>query len=193
MPANLVFATHNAHKLEEVQAMIGSALTLKSLTDIGCVEDIEETGLTFSANAEIKSRYVFDKFGFNCFADDSGLVVDALNGEPGIYSARYSGSRDPQVNLDLVLTRMQNQSNRSARFVSVISLIWDGVSYEFEGIVEGQLTHQRSGSEGFGYDPIFIPEGYDLTFAEMDQAEKNKISHRAKAMQQLIDFLKQKA
>lgn len=193
MPANLVFATHNAHKLEEVQAMIGSALTLKSLTDIGCVEDIEETGLTFSANAEIKSRYVFDKFGFNCFADDSGLVVDALNGEPGIYSARYSGSRDPQVNLDLVLTRMQNQSNRSARFVSVISLIWDGVSYEFEGIVEGQLTHQRSGSEGFGYDPIFIPEGYDLTFAEMDQAEKNRISHRAKAMQQLIDFLKQKA
>ncbi|MFM6975555.1 MAG: RdgB/HAM1 family non-canonical purine NTP pyrophosphatase [Sphingobacteriaceae bacterium] len=193
MLPDLVFATNNAHKLEEVQAMLGAMLNLKSLTDIGCEEDIAETGQTFAANASIKSRYIFKKYGFNCFGDDSGLVVDALNGEPGVYSARYSGSRDPQVNLELVLEKMQNQSLRSARFVSVVSLMWQGKEYFFEGRVEGQITLSRFGAAGFGYDPIFMPDGYDITFAEMSMEQKNQISHRARAMQQLVDFLKQQS
>ena len=187
----LVFATHNAHKLEEVQAMMGDGFLLKSLTDIGFDEDIAETGSTFQANAQLKSKAIFDRFGFNCFADDSGLVVDALHGEPGIYSARYSGSRDPKTNLELVLQKMEGQQQRSARFVSVISLIWEGEHYFFEGRVEGGIIEKATGLAGFGYDPIFIPDGYDLTFAEMEAAEKNRISHRALAMQQILDFLKQ--
>jgi XTP/dITP diphosphohydrolase len=187
----LVFATHNAHKLEEVQAMMGDGFLLKSLTDIGFDVDIAETGSTFQANAQLKSKAIFDRFGFNCFADDSGLVVDALNGEPGIYSARYSGSRDPKTNLELVLQKMEGQQQRSARFVSVISLIWEGEHYFFEGRVEGGIIEKATGLAGFGYDPIFIPDGYDLTFAEMEAAEKNRISHRALAMQQMLDFLKQ--
>ena len=189
---DLVFATHNTHKLEEVEAMIGSGLRLKSLTDIGCTEDIEETGSTFVANAGIKSRHVYANYGMNCFADDSGLVVEALNGEPGVYSARYSGKRDPKLNLELVLSKMSNQQLRSASFVSVISLIWDGEEYLFEGKVEGKITFEPYGGGGFGYDPIFIPDGYEITFAEMDQEEKNRISHRAKAMEQLTSFLKSK-
>jgi XTP/dITP diphosphohydrolase len=187
----LVFATHNAHKLEEVQAMMGDGFLLKSLTDIGFDVDIAETGSTFQANAQLKSKAIFDRFGFNCFADDSGLVVDALNGEPGIYSARYSGSRDPKTNLELVLQKMEGQQQRSARFVSVISLILEGEHYFFEGRVEGSIIEKPTGLAGFGYDPIFIPDGYDLTFAEMEAAEKNRISHRALAMQQMLDFLKQ--
>ena len=187
----LVFATHNAHKLEEVQAMMGDGFLLKSLTDIGFDVDIAETGSTFQANAQLKSKAIFDRFGFNCFADDSGLVVDALHGEPGIYSARYSGSRDPKTNLELVLQKMEHQQQRSARFVSVISLIWEGEHYFFEGRVEGSIIEKPTGLAGFGYDPIFIPDGYDLTFAEMEAAEKNRISHRALAMQQMLDFLKQ--
>ena len=186
----LVFATHNAHKLEEVQAMMGDGFLLKCLTDIGFDVDIAETGSTFQANAQLKSKAIFDRFGFNCFADDSGLVVDALNGEPGIYSARYSGSRDPKTNLELVLQKMEGQQQRSARFVSVISLIWEGEHYFFEGRVEGGIIEKATGLAGFGYDPIFIPDGYDLTFAEMEAAEKNRISHRALAMQQMLDFLK---
>ena len=192
MELDLVFATHNNHKLEEVAAMIGSGLRLKSLTDIGCTEDIEETGNTFVENAGIKSRYVYAKYSINCFADDSGLVVEALNGEPGIYSARYSGQRDPKVNLELVLSKMSNKQQRSASFVSVISLIWDGEEHVFEGKVTGKITLAPYGGGGFGYDPIFIPDGYEITFAEMDQEEKNRISHRAKAMDQLINFLKSK-
>lgn len=186
----LVFATNNAHKVEEVQAMVGEAFELKSLADIGCDVDVEETGTTFVANASIKSRYIHEHYGLNCFADDSGLVVDALNGEPGVYSARYSGQRDPQLNLELVLEKMAGQQDRSARFVSVISLIWNGEEYLFEGRVEGRITAERSGTAGFGYDPIFIPEGYDQTFAEMPAEEKNRISHRGRAMQQMVDFLK---
>lgn len=192
MELDLVFATHNNHKLEEVAAMIGSGLRLKSLTDIGCTEDIEETGNTFVENAGIKSRYVYAKYSINCFADDSGLVVEALNGEPGIYSARYSGQRDPKVNLELVLSKMSDKQQRSASFVSVISLIWDGEEHVFEGKVTGKITLAPYGGGGFGYDPIFIPDGYEITFAEMDQEEKNRISHRAKAMDQLINFLKSK-
>lgn len=186
----LVFATNNAHKVEEVQAMVGEAFELKSLAGIGCDVDVEETGTTFVANASIKSRYIHEHYGLNCFADDSGLVVDALNGEPGVYSARYSGQRDPQLNLELVLEKMAGQQDRSARFVSVISLIWNGEEHLFEGRVEGRITAERSGTAGFGYDPIFIPEGYDQTFAEMPAEEKNRISHRGRAMQQMVDFLK---
>lgn len=192
MDLDLVFATHNNHKLEEVAAMIGAGLRLKSLTDIGCSEDIEEIGSTFVENAGIKSRYVYANYGMNCFADDSGLVVEALNGEPGIYSARYSGQRDPKVNLELVLSKMSDKQQRSASFVSVISLIWDGEEHVFEGKVTGKITLAPYGGGGFGYDPIFIPDGYEITFAEMDQEEKNRISHRAKAMNQLINFLKYK-
>jgi XTP/dITP diphosphohydrolase len=192
MDLDLVFATHNNHKLEEVAAMIGPGLHLKSLPDIGCTEDIEETGATFVENAGIKSKYVYANYGVNCFADDSGLVVEALNGEPGVYSARYSGQRDPKVNLELVLSKMTNQQQRSASFVSVISLIWDGEEHVFEGRVSGKITLTPFGGGGFGYDPIFIPDGYEITFAEMDQDEKNRISHRAKAMDQLITFLKSK-
>ena len=188
---DLIFATHNSHKLGEIQDLVAdSGIRLRSLTDIGCADEIEETGTTFEANASIKSRYVFEQFGLNCFADDSGLVVDALHGEPGIYSARYSGTRDPKVNLDLVLERMQGQTNRTARFVSVISLVLDGKSYLFRGEVEGTLSTECSGLEGFGYDPIFIPNGYACTFAEMSLVEKNRISHRSKALTQLFQFLK---
>ena len=188
---DLIFATHNQHKLEEIQELVaGAGIRLRSLTDIGCTDEIEETGTTFEANASIKSRYVFEQFGLNCFADDSGLVVDALHGEPGIYSARYSGSRDPKVNVDLVLERMQGQTNRTARFVSVISLVFDGQTHLFRGEVEGTLATECAGVEGFGYDPIFIPNGYAYTFAEMSLAEKNRISHRSKALTQLFQFLK---
>ena len=186
----LVFASNNAHKVEEVQAMVGDAFVLKSLADIGCEVDIEETGATFRANASIKSSYIHEHYGHNCFGDDSGLVVDALNGEPGVYSARYSGSRDPKVNLELVLEKMKEKEDRTARFVSVISLIWNGEEHIFEGRVEGKITKERSGTAGFGYDPIFIPDGYSQTFAEMPAEEKNRISHRGRAMQQLVDFLK---
>lgn len=193
MKKSLVFATNNAHKLQEVQALIGHQIQLQSLVDIGCTHDIEETADTFIGNAGIKSQYVFNTYGLNCFADDSGLVVDALNGEPGVYSARYSGTRDAQQNLDLVLQKMEGQTNRTARFVSVISLLWEGKEYIFEGKVEGKLTLARSGAAGFGYDPIFMPDGYNITFAEMDLAEKNKISHRGRAIQQLVQFLKQQS
>lgn len=188
---DLIFATHNPHKLEEIQELVADAgIRLRSLTDIGCRDEIDETGDTFEANATIKSSYVFQYFGLNCFADDSGLVVDALHGEPGIYSARYSGSRDPKVNLELLLERMQGQTNRTARFVSVISLVLNGQTHLFRGEVEGTLATECAGVEGFGYDPIFIPNGYAYTFAEMSLAEKNRISHRSKALTQLFQFLK---
>jgi XTP/dITP diphosphohydrolase len=188
---DLIFATHNQHKLEEIQELVVDAgIRLRSLTDIGCSDEIDETGDTFEANATIKSSYVFQHFGFNCFADDSGLVVDALHGEPGIYSARYSGSRDPKVNLDLVLERMQGQTHRTARFISVISLVLNGQYYLFRGVVEGTLATECAGVAGFGYDPIFIPNGYACTFAEMSLVEKNRISHRSKALSLLFQFLK---
>ena len=187
----LVFATNNQHKLEEVQQLIGSKFDLKSLADIHCTDDIPETGTTFKENASQKSKYIFDRFALNCFADDSGLEVDALNNEPGVYSARYSGTRDSQQNLQLVLDKLGKHANRKARFVTVISLIVNGQEYFFEGIIEGKLTTNPSGNKGFGYDPIFIPNGYDVTFSDLDLAEKNQISHRAKAMQKLIEFLNQ--
>ena len=185
----LVFATNNKHKLEEVQALIGDEFHLKTLGEIGCTEEIPETGNTFEANASQKSRFIFDRFHLDCFSDDSGLEVDALGGEPGVYSAHYSGSRDSETNLQLVLDRMQGKSNRAARFRCVISLILNGQDYFFEGSVEGSIAEERSGKAGFGYDPIFKPEGYDISFADMPAEEKNKISHRGRAVQKLAEFL----
>ncbi|HEY0054518.1 MAG TPA: RdgB/HAM1 family non-canonical purine NTP pyrophosphatase [Pedobacter sp.] len=186
----LVFATNNQHKLEEVQAMIGDEFQLKSLKDIGCEADIPETGSTFQENATQKSHYIFRRFQVDCFSDDSGLEVDGLNGEPGVYSAHYSGSRDSETNLQLVLDKLRDSPNRNARFRCVISLIMGGREHFFEGEVEGAIAHQRSGKSGFGYDPIFIPQGYDVTFSEMTSDEKNSISHRGRAMTKMVDFLK---
>lgn len=188
----LIFATNNAHKLEEVQAMVGDKFILKSLADIGCTDDIPETGITFQENAQQKTDYLRSRYQVDCFGDDSGLEVDALNGEPGVYSARYSGSRDMEQNIDLVLSKLRDSSNRTARFKTVISLFLQGEQHFFEGSVEGRIIDQRIGTEGFGYDPIFIPNGYIQTFAEMSLAEKNKISHRAKAIAKLVAFLKEK-
>lgn len=187
----LVFATNNKHKLEEVQALIGDKFQLKTLEEIGCLDDIPETGDTFSDNASQKSQYIWQRYNTDCFSDDSGLEVDALNGEPGVYSARYSGSRDSEENLQLVMSKMKGISNRSARFTCVISIIIDGKEHLFEGSVEGEITISRSGSAGFGYDPIFKPQGYDVSFAEMSAEEKNKISHRARAVEKLVRFLNQ--
>jgi XTP/dITP diphosphohydrolase len=186
----LVFATNNAHKLEEVADKVAGKVKLLSLNDIGCHDDIAETGTTFQENASIKSYYIYQKYNLNCFGDDSGLEIDALNGEPGVYSARYAGEHgNHQANMDKVLEKLKDKTDRSARFRTVISLIWEGKEYFFEGTVNGTIRHERSGSAGFGYDPIFQPDGYTITFAEMSMAEKNSISHRAIAVGKLIEFL----
>lgn len=186
----LVFATNNAHKLEEVQAMVGDKFTLKSLSDIDCQDDIPETGVTFQANAQQKTDYLVKKYAVNCFGDDSGLEIDALNGAPGVYSARYSGSRDMEQNINLVLTNLDGEANRTARFKTVISLYLEGQQYFFEGTVEGTIIDECRGEEGFGYDPLFIPSGYSRTFAEMSANEKNLISHRSIAVAKMVEFLK---
>ncbi len=186
----LVFATNNAHKLEEVAHKVAGKVKLLSLNDIGCHDEIAETGTTLQANASLKSYYIYQKYNLNCFGDDSGLEIDALNGEPGVYSARYAGEHgNHQANMDKVLENMKDKTDRSARFRTVISLIWEDKEYFFEGTVNGTIRHERSGSAGFGYDPIFQPDGYDITFAEMSMAEKNSISHRAIAVGKLIEFL----
>lgn len=189
----LVFATNNAHKLEEVQAIVGDRFIIKSLADIGCSDDIPETGITFEENAQQKTDYLVNKYGLDCFGDDSGLEVDALNKEPGVYSARYSGSRDMEKNIDLVLLKLGNDTRRTARFRTVISLFLNNQQYFFEGAIEGHIIHERRGAGGFGYDPIFIPDGYDKTFAEMSPEEKNQISHRAIAVRKLAAFLKEES
>ena len=186
----LVFATNNAHKLTEVQAAVAGKIKLLSLNDILCHDDIAETGLTFKENASIKSNFIHNKYKINCFADDSGLEINALNGEPGVYSARYAGEHgNHAANNAKVLKRLEGVTNRKARFITVISLIWDGKEYFFEGTVDGTIRAELSGSDGFGYDPIFEPDGYDITFAEMNLAEKNAISHRGRAVEKLINFL----
>ncbi len=190
MKHQLVFATNNLNKLEEVQIKVGSGFKLLSLKDINCFEDIAETGLTLNENATIKSSYVHENYNVSCFADDTGLEIFALNNEPGVYSAHYSGDRDPIKNMDLVLQKLEGVEDRSARFRTVISLIINNKEHLFEGIVNGTIRKEKSGTAGFGYDPIFEPEGYDITFAEMSLADKNKISHRGRAMEKLIDFLK---
>jgi XTP/dITP diphosphohydrolase len=186
----LVFATNNRHKLEEVEAKLQGKIKLLTLNDIGCYDDIEETGTTFKANASIKSQYIYNKHKLYCFGDDSGLEIDALNGEPGVYSARYAGEHgNHAANIKQVLDKLKDETNRKARFRTVISLMWAGEEYFFEGTVEGTIRTAPSGTDGFGYDPIFEPEGYAITFAEMTMDEKNQISHRAKAMEKLIGFL----
>jgi XTP/dITP diphosphohydrolase len=186
----LVFATNNRHKLDEVSAKLNGAIQLLTLHDIGCYDDIEETGTTFKANASIKSHHVYAEYKLNCFGDDSGLEIDALNGDPGGYSARYAGAHgNHAANISKVLDNLKDETNRKARFRTVISLIWNGEEHFFEGTVEGTIRQELSGNGGFGYDPIFEPEGYDITFAEMSMEQKNAISHRAKAMEQLIAFL----
>jgi len=186
----LVFATNNAHKIEEVAAKIGGRITLLSLHDIGCNDEIAETGATFSQNAAIKSWHIYNKYHLNCFGDDSGLEIDALNGEPGVYSARYSGNYgDHEANINKVLHELGTNPNRKARFRTVISLVLNGIEHVFEGTVEGAIRYERAGNRGFGYDPIFQPNGYNITFAEMSLDEKNAISHRAKAVEKLIEFL----
>lgn len=191
MKEKLVFATNNAHKLEEVAAMLGERIELLSLRDIGCHADIPETGKTLEENALIKARYVNEHFGTDCFADDTGLEVEALGGEPGVYSARYAGGEghDAVANMKKLLTRLQGVDNRRARFRTVIALIRNGQTYEFEGIVNGTIITEPHGDGGFGYDPVFVPDGYSQTFAELGDV-KNHISHRARAVQKLVDFLK---
>lgn len=187
----LVFATNNQHKLKELQAILGNHFELLSLKDIGCLEEIPEEQPTLEGNARQKAEYIYEKFGYSCFADDTGLEIDALNGGPGVYSARYAGeAKDPQANMDKVLEKLQNTENRKARFRTVISLILDGEEKQFEGIVEGEITRDKRGDSGFGYDPVFLPNGYKNTFAEMDLSEKNKISHRARAVRKLVEYLK---
>lgn len=186
----LVFATNNKNKTAEIRAALEGEYEVLNLEDIGCLVDIPETADTFVGNATLKSSYVAENYQLDCFADDSGLEVEALHNEPGVYSARYSGTRDNDRNIALVLEKLQHKTNRRARFKTVISLIQNGENHIFEGIVEGSIRTEKSGEKGFGYDPVFQPDGYDITFAEMDMAQKNQISHRAIALKKMIDFLK---
>ncbi|MFW6289426.1 MAG: non-canonical purine NTP diphosphatase [Mariniphaga sp.] len=186
----LVFATNNRHKVEELQAILGKKIKLLSLADIGCNEEIPEEQPTLEGNARQKAFFIYDKFGYSCFADDTGLEIEAIGGEPGVYSARYAGEeKNSQANMDKVLHKLQKINNRKARFRTVISLVMNGSERQFEGTVEGEITREKKGGSGFGYDPIFLPAGYDRTFAQMDMDEKNKISHRARAVQKLVDYL----
>ncbi len=199
----IVFATNNQHKLDEIRSILGDGFEIVSLNDIGCHEDIPETGKTLEENALQKAQYVYEHYHVNCFADDTGLEVDALNGAPGVYSARYAGGEghDSEANMTKLLHELGNNNNRKARFRTVIALIEKkdvcpcGCTsvkkvHQFEGIVNGEIIRERRGGEGFGYDPIFQPEGYDKTFAELGMDIKNTISHRARATQKLAEYLK---
>lgn len=191
MKKKLIFATNNKHKLFEVRTLLKGEYEIVGLSDIGCTEDIAETSHSLEGNASLKSAYVFKNFNINCFADDTGLEIEALDGKPGVFSARYAGKdHDFEANLQKVLTELKDHKNRKARFRTSVSLILDGKEYFFEGIVNGVITNDKRGTDGFGYDPIFLPEGYDQTFAEMDLDLKNKISHRGIAVKKLIAFLK---
>lgn len=189
----LVFATHNLHKLEEVKTLLNSTITLLSLDDINYKDEIEENETTLQGNALIKARTIFNSMQENCFADDSGLLVDALNGEPGVYSARYAGNqKNGDDNMNKLLTQLKGVHNRKAHFKTVLALILDEKEYLFEGIVHGVIAHEKKGTQGFGYDPIFIPDGYSKTFAELTSSEKSTISHRSIALKKLITFLQHK-
>ncbi len=191
MQKRIVFATGNVHKVKEIKAILGDNYELTGLAEIGCHEDIPETQETVQGNALQKARYVVEHYNVkNCFAEDTGFEVEALNNEPGVYSARYAGpEKNADANIKLVLEKLQHKENRSARFRTVVALILDGKEYTFEGIIEGQVQQEKSGTGGFGYDPIFVPHGETRSFAEMSSEEKNRISHRAKAVQQLKQFL----
>lgn len=187
----LVFATGNSHKVEEVNQLLNGTLKILSLKDIGCEEDLPETCPALEGNALQKARFVQGRFGVDCFAEDTGLEIDFLNGEPGVYSARYAGEgKDPEANMNLVLQKLGDTDQRKAQFRTVIALLRDGKEYTFEGIARGNIRKEKSGSGGFGYDPIFEPTGFECTFAEMDADQKNAISHRGKAIRQLTAFLK---
>ena len=187
----IVFATNNKYKLEEIKDILGKDFEIVSLAEIGCHEDIPETGLTLEENARQKSTYIVEHYNHDCFADDTGLEVDALNGEPGVHSARYAEGtdHDSEANMRKLLSKMSNVKDRTARFRTVISLIINGVEHQFEGRVEGRIATEKHGTEGFGYDPIFIPEGYDKSFAELGEEVKNQISHRARAVKKLAEYL----
>lgn len=186
----LVFATNNRHKLQEIQHLLGNSIELLSLSEVGCFEDIPENQDTLEGNAAEKSFYIYNKLGMNCFADDTGLEIEALNGEPGVFSARYAGEeKSAENNMNKVLAKMTKIKNRKARFRTVISLVIDGLEFQFEGVVDGQILEEKRGTTGFGYDPIFKPDGLPLSFAEMSMKEKNKISHRGRAVAKLVDFL----
>jgi len=186
----LVFATNNLNKLSEIKSLVSNGIEILSLKDINCNEALPETNPTLQENALQKAEYVFDNYGFNCFADDTGLEIDALGGEPGVYSARYAGKDcSAEDNIRKVLYKLEGEKQRRARFITVIALIVDGKETLFEGECEGSMKKKESGVEGFGYDPIFTPDGYDLTFAEMNKDKKGKISHRGKAVRQLVNFL----
>lgn len=189
---DLVFATNNQHKLKELQALLGNEFRLLSLKDIGCNEEIPEEQPTLEGNASQKAFFIFEKYGYNCFADDTGLEIEALNGEPGVYSARYAGeAKNPEANMKKVLANMAKINVRNARFRTVISLIINGKETRFEGIVEGTILKEKRGNSGFGYDPIFLPDGFDQSFAEMDLSAKNEISHRGRAVRKLVACLKE--
>ncbi|MBR5847470.1 MAG: non-canonical purine NTP diphosphatase [Bacteroidaceae bacterium] len=188
MKQKIVFATNNAHKLEEVAAILGDGFEVLSLREIGCDTDIPETSDTFAGNAMQKASFVKEHYGYDCFADDSGLEVDILDGAPGVYSARYSGGGS-EANMDKLLLNLTGKSERGAQFRTVVALLIGKESHLFEGIVRGTIIEERRGEGGFGYDPIFVPEGYEQTFAELGSEVKNSISHRAKAVKQLAEYL----
>ncbi len=192
MKKRLVFATNNAHKLEEIRAILGNSIEILSLADIHCHADIPETTDTLEGNARQKSRYVYEHYGLDCFADDTGLEVESLGGAPGVYSARYADGQghDSQANMNKLLKEMEEKNDRKAQFRTIISLIEKGEERQFEGIVKGQITREKRGESGFGYDPIFQPDGYETTFAELGSDIKNRISHRARAVAALCDYLR---
>lgn len=191
MKKRLVFATNNAHKLEEIRAILGNSIEILSLADIHCHADIPETADTLEGNARQKSRYVYEHYGLDCFADDTGLEVESLGGAPGVHSARYADGQghDSQANMNKLLKEMEKKNDRKAQFRTIISLIEKGEERQFEGIVKGQITREKRGESGFGYDPIFQPDGYETTFAELGSDIKNRISHRARAVAALCDYL----
>ena len=186
----LVFATNNLHKLREVQEMLSNSIEVLSLKDIGCFEDIEETESTLEGNAKLKADYITEKYGFDCFADDTGLEVEALDGNPGVYSARYAGEHgNAEKNMEKLLNELQNKSSRKAKFRTIIALNLRNKQYLFEGICDGEILNEKTGVKGFGYDPIFKPSNASSSFAEMNSEEKNIISHRGIAIQELVQFL----
>ena len=187
----LVFATNNAHKLDEVRQILGDRFTVHSLKEIGCTEDIPETGDTFQDNALQKARYVKEHYGYDCFADDTGLEVKALGGAPGVHSARYAGDHDSEANMTKLLRELEKKPDRSAQFRTVVALILNGQEVLFEGIVTGRIATERHyGESGFGYDPLFIPDGFTETFSQMSPENKNQVSHRGRAVRKLADYLK---
>ena len=188
----LVFATNNKHKLQEVRDIVGDRVEVLSLADIGCYDDIPETADTLQGNALIKARHIYEKYGFDCFADDTGLEVEALDGAPGVYSARYAGEEcDSEANMRKLLENLTGKTNRNAQFRTVIALIINGEEMLFNGIVKGAIATEKKGDSGFGYDPIFVPEGHSASFAQISSEMKNSMSHRFRATQQLSDYLKE--